>query len=140
MWTQMCIGVRPKKKKGCLFPFFRPTQNFKKKKKCCFFILNFAFLNQIVRINFSKYIISIPKVYCVGTEGICLYTIHVSTRLFDVTYLNTEMYMIYITFLQHQDLKKNRPSDPPNFQPKRPNKHFLNLIDSSKLYETPSHL
>ena len=31
-----------------------------------------------------------------------------STRLFDVTYLNTENYMIYIAFLQDPDLKKNK--------------------------------
>ena len=59
-----------------------------------FLVLNFAFLNKIVKINLSKYIVTVP--------------VHVSTRLFDVTYLNTENYMIYIAFLQHADLKKKK--------------------------------
>ena len=74
------------------------------------FILNFAFLNKIVEIGFLKYIITVPKVYCVGTEGVYVFTTSV-TRLFDVTYLDTENYMIYIAFLQNPDLKKREKKD-----------------------------
>ena len=72
---------------------------------------------------FSKCIVTIPKVNCVGTEGICAY-LHVSNRLLDVTYLVTENYTIYIAFLQHPDFKKkkDRPTYPPNFQAKGANK------------------
>ena len=35
-----------------------------------FLIFNFAFLNKIVKIKVSKYIVTVPKVYFVGTEGI----------------------------------------------------------------------
>ena len=94
-----------------------------------FLIFNFAFLKKIVKINLSKCIVTVPKVNCIGTEGTCAY-LHVSTRLLDVTYLDTENCMIYIAFFQHLDLKKKkkeekkkgRPTDPPNFQAKRANK------------------
>ena len=75
---------------------------------------------------------SCPKVNCVVTEGLFVHPVRVTTRLFNVTYLNTKTkqtdkqktknYMIYITFLQHPEKKKDRPSDPPNFQAKRANK------------------
>ena len=42
------------------------------------------------------------KIDCVST-GLFVHPIHVSARLFNVTYLNTENYMIYIAFLQHLD-------------------------------------
>ena len=71
--------------------------------------------------------VTVPKVKCVGTEGLFVHTIHVSPRLFNVTYLNTENYVIYIAFLQHPDLKKKKkekinPTDPTNFQAKMANK------------------
>ena len=68
-----------------------------------FLIFNFAFLNKIVRRKFSKCTATVPNIYCVGVEGLCVYPIHVSTRLFDVIYLSTESYMIYFAFLQHSD-------------------------------------
>ena len=37
-----------------------------------FFYIQFAFLNKTVKIKVSKYIVTVPNVYCVGTEGICL--------------------------------------------------------------------
>ena len=37
-----------------------------------FLIFNFAFLNKIVKIKVSKYIATVPKVYCLSTEGIYL--------------------------------------------------------------------
>ena len=37
-----------------------------------FFKFNFTFLDKIVIIKVSKYIVTVPKVYCVSTEGICL--------------------------------------------------------------------
>ena len=72
-----------------------------------FLIFNFAFLKKIVKIINFKMHVTVPKVNCVGT-GLFVHPIHVSTRLFDVTYLNTENYMIYIVFLQHPDLKKKK--------------------------------
>ena len=55
-----------------------------------------------------------------------VYPIHVSTRLFDVTYLNTEN---YIGISQTARLKKKKeedqPTDNPNFQAKRANKPLL---------------
>ena len=70
-----------------------------------FYILNFEFLNKIVKMKFTKYIATVPRIYCEGTEGVCVNPIHVFTRLFDVTYLNTENCMIHIAFLQHPYLK-----------------------------------
>ena len=35
-----------------------------------FFIFNFAFFNKIVNIKLLKFIVCVPKVYCVGTEGV----------------------------------------------------------------------
>ena len=72
------LTVRPKKKKRCLFALFRPTQNFGKLWLLFFFfffflIFSFSFLNKIVKIKVSKYIVTVPKVYCVGTEGIDLH-------------------------------------------------------------------
>ena len=49
------------------------------------------------------------------------YPIHVSTRFFDVTYLNTENYM-HFSKIQIKKIKKDRPTDPLNFQAKRANK------------------
>ena len=103
--------IRPKK--GCLFAPFRPTQNFGKLGLLvfvCFFfsIFNFASLNKILKRKFSKCIVTVPKVYCVGKEGKCVYPIYVSTRLFNVTYLNTENYIICIAFLQHPHWKKKK--------------------------------
>ena len=57
--------------------------------------------------------VTVQKVNCVGTEGICAYLL-VSTRLLNVTYLDTENYMIYIAFLQHPDLKKKKKK---NYRP-----------------------
>ena len=79
-----------------------------------FYLFNFSFLNKIVKINFSKCIATVPKVNCVGTEGICAY-LHVSTRLLAVTYLDTENYMIYIAFLKKQKRKTDRPKSPSQF-------------------------
>ena len=104
-----------------------------------FLIFNFAFLNKVVEINFSKCIVTVPKVNCVGTEGIYVY-LHVSTRLLDVTYFlfrykkqktkqKKNLYMIYIAFLHSSTSrfkKKNRPTDLPIFRPKgHTNLHFF---------------
>ena len=105
----MPFSDRPKilENLGCLFFFF-------------FSIFNFVFLNKIVKIKVSKYIVIVPKVYCEGTEGIGL-SMHVSTRLFDVTYLNTENYM-HFSNIQIQEKKKkkkkDRPPTLPIFRPK----------------------
>ena len=83
-----------------------------------FSIFNFVFLNKIVKIKVSKYIVIVPKVYCEGTEGIGL-SIHVSTRLFDVTYLNTENYMHFSNIqIKKKKKKKDRPLTFPIFRPK----------------------
>ena len=106
----MFILLRPKKKKMFVCPFPTDPKFWKTWVAFFFFFfyLNFAFLNKIVKIKFSKCIVTVPKVYCVGTESVCIYPIHVSTRLFDVIYSNTENYLIYIAFLQHPDLKKKK--------------------------------
>ena len=95
-------------KKDVCLPFLTDPKFWKTWVAFFFFflILNFAFLSRIVKIKFSKYIVTVPKLYYVGKEGMCLP--HVSTRLFFVTYLNTENYMFYIAFLQHPDLKKKK--------------------------------
>ena len=49
-----------------------------------------------------------PKSLRVGAGGIYVFPIYVSTRLFDVTYLNTENHMIYIAFFNILWLKKKR--------------------------------
>ena len=72
-----------------------------------FLIFNFAFSNKIVKIKVSKYIVTVPKVNCVGTEGICL-PIHVSTRLFEVTYLNTENYICISLTSRYVKKKKKK--------------------------------
>ena len=68
---------------------------------------------------------------CVGAEGLFVHPIHVSTRFFNVTYLNTENCIIYTAFLQHPDLKKKKdpPTDSLDFQAKGANKalFFLGL-------------
>ena len=89
--TVMPWGLK-KKMFVCLF---LTDPKFWKTWVAFFFLLifNFAFLNKIVKIKVSKYIVTVPKIYCVGREGIYVYPIHVSTRLFDVTYLNTDNYM-----------------------------------------------
>ena len=66
---------------------------------------------------FSKCIVIVPKDNCVGTEGICVYPIHVSTRLFDVTYLDIENCMIY--FLQNPDLKKKKKKKRLTYRPSK---------------------
>ena len=80
--------LRPKKKR-CLFALFQPTQNIGKLGLLFFFffflIFNFAFLNKIVIMNFSTCIATVPEVNCVGTEGVCVYPIHVSTSLLSIT-------------------------------------------------------
>ena len=87
-----------------------------------FLIFNFAFLNKIVKIKVSKYIVTVPKVHCVGTEGpgqkVYVYPIYFSTRLFDVTCLNTEN---YINISLTSRLKKKGGIDLPTlpiFRPK----------------------
>ena len=83
------------KKKRCLFALFRPTQKFGKLGFflfCFVLIFNFAFLNKIVKIKVSKHIVTVPKVYCVGTKGICL----PHTCLHQIVWchlLNTENYI-----------------------------------------------
>ena len=126
----------------CPFP---TTQKFWKLFFFFFFLIfNFAFLNKIVKIKVSKYIVTVPKVYCVGTEGY-VYPIHVSTRLFDVTYLNTENYICIsltsrfgggrinlptLPIFRPKGQTKDQPTDSPNFQAKRANKplFFSHLI------------
>ena len=86
-----------------------------------------------------KCIVTVLKVYCVGTEGIYVNPIHVFTRVFDVTYLNTENYMTYIAFLQHPDLKEKRKKIDlptlPVFKPKgQTNLYFLGLMQNQDLY------
>ena len=74
-----------------------------------FLIFNFAFLNKIFKIKVSKYI------YCIGTEGIHVYPMHVSTRLFDVTYLNTEtIYYICISLTSRFKNKKKKSTYRPS--------------------------
>ena len=107
-----------------------PTDRWENLGCFFFFGFNFAFLSKFVEINFSKCIVTVPKVNCVGTEGMCVYPIHVFTRLFDVTYLDLENYMIY--FLQHSDLKKKKRKEkidlPTFFRPKgQTNLYFLGL-------------
>ena len=70
-----------------------------------FLIFNFAFLNKIVKLKFSKCIVTV-QTFTVLTQEVCVYPINVSTRLLDVTY--KENYMIYIAFLRHSDLKKKK--------------------------------
>ena len=48
-----------------------------------------------------------------------LFTPYMSAPEFNVTYLNTENYMIHIPFFSISRLKKNGPTDPPNFQAKK---------------------
>ena len=61
-----------------------------------FLILKFAFLNKITEMKLSKFIATAPKVYSVGTGGIIMCLLHIiSTRLFDVTYLDTENHDLY---------------------------------------------
>ena len=65
--------IRLKKKKGVSLPFSDRPEILE--NLCCFFffvIFSFAVLNKIVKIKVSKYIVIVPKVYCVGTEGTCL--------------------------------------------------------------------
>ena len=89
-------------KKRCFLPFSdqpKISENlgcFFSDVQCCIFKQNCY--NEIFKMHCNC-----PNIYCVGTEGICVYTIHISIRLFDVTYLNTENYMIYTAFLQHPD-------------------------------------
>ena len=100
-----------------------------------FFILKFAFLNKIIEIKFSKFIVTVPKVYSggLGTDDIMMCLPHsISTRLFDVTYLKTEnhdLYCISNNFFNIQIKKKKKkkkkntlPADPPNILAKRANK------------------
>ena len=57
---------------------FQTNPKFLKTWVAFFLTLNVAFLNKIVKIKLSKYIVTVPKVYCVSTEGISVYPIHVS--------------------------------------------------------------
>ena len=62
------------------------TLDLKKKDVCLpffflfffFWIFNFAFLNKNVKIKVSEYIVTVPKLYCVGTEGIIMFTPYMS--------------------------------------------------------------
>ena len=76
-------------------------------------------------------------------QNVYLFTpVHVSTRLLDVTYLDTENYMIYIAFLQHPDKKKNKKNIDlptlPIFRPKgQMNLYLLGLVhcyDNKKMH------
>ena len=119
-----------------MFALFRPTQNFGKLGLLFFFFFfllkfNFSFLIKIVKINFSKCIVTVPKVNCVGTEDICA-LLHVSTRLLAVTYLDTENYMIYIAFLKKKKKKKIDLPTIPIFRPKgQANLYFLGLFSTT---------
>ena len=105
------LVMRPKKKDVCL-PFSDWHKILKTLVAFFFFfffflIFSFAFLNKIVKNIFSKCIVTVPKVHCVSTEGICVYP-YMSPPDFDATYSNTENYMNYIAYLQHPDLKKKK--------------------------------
>ena len=64
-------------------------------------MFNFAFLNKIVEIKFSKY--NCPKSLLCRHRR-CVYPIHVSLhQIVYVTYLSTENYMIYFAFLQQPE-------------------------------------
>ena len=55
----------------------------------------------------------------VDPDPLCAYPIHVSTRLFIVTYLETgKLYDLLHFFIATSRFKggKNQPTDPPNFQ------------------------
>ena len=77
-WGSVYSTLRPKKKKKkkkCL-PFPDRPKIFED-FGCFFFVVFFiysifALSNKIVKIKVSKYIVAVPKVNCVGTEGICL--------------------------------------------------------------------
>ena len=140
--SRLSAAVLGLKKKDACLPFSDDPKFWKTWVAFCFcfclfvclfvFIFKFAFLNKIVEIIIFKMHFTLPKVNCVGTEGLFGHPIYVSTRLFNVTYLNTENYMIYIAFLQHPDLlnKKKKIDLPtiPIFRPKRQTNLYLFTI------------
>ena len=65
----------------------------------------------MLKHNFLKCIVTVLKVYCVGTEGICVYPIHVSTRLslFSIRKLLLDLYCISSTSrLKRKRKQKNQ--------------------------------
>ena len=74
-----------------------------------FLVFNFAFLNKIVKLKVSKYIVTVPEVYCVGTEGICL----PNTCLHQIVWCHwfkcTKLYM-HFSNIQIKKKKTYRPS------------------------------
>ena len=64
-----------------------------------------------------------------------VYPMYVSTRSFDVTYLNTENYMHFSNIhIKKKKKKKDRPTDPPNFQGKRAKKPLFFLFLTALRY------
>ena len=87
--------------KKCLFALFWPTQNFG--KLFFFFDTQFCiFRHNCENKNFKIHCNSPKNLLCRHRGYMCL-PIHVSTRFFDVIYLNAGNYMLYIAFLQHPD-------------------------------------
>ena len=135
--------IRPKKKKRvfvCPFPTdlklktnkqTKQNKTKNKKTRVTFFSLlihNFAFLNKFVKINFLKHIVTVPKVYCVGTEGVftpfmspphCWMSL--TEKLYDL-YKNVLHFFNIQIKKKKKKRKRDRPTDPPNFQSKRANK------------------
>ena len=72
LYLLKCSGKLGFKKKDVCLSFFDQPK-ISENMGCFFFFFDTQFcifLNRIVKIKLSKYIVTVPKVYCVGSEGI----------------------------------------------------------------------